>query len=71
MSALVGALLGGGVVAATGLIWDQTHAGASRVAGGDQDGLLPRGRSLPGGEDGRLPQWCQRTENGIICRPNG
>ncbi|WP_182882740.1 hypothetical protein [Microbispora sp. H10949] len=70
-SALVGALLGGGVVAATGLIWDEAHAGASREAGGDQDGLFPRGGNLPGGEDGRLPQWCRRTETGIVCRPNG
>lgn len=75
-SAVVGALVGGGIVAATGLVWDRVgdHQRVSRDAGVGQDGngLFPRGfgqdddlRSDPG------PRWCRRTETGIQCQAPG
>ncbi|WP_432931132.1 hypothetical protein ACQPZZ_10450 [Microbispora sp. CA-135349] len=72
-SALIGALLGGGVVAVTGMVWDRAHAGMSWDAGSDRQRLFPRGynQDAPQSQDDFLPPWCRRTEAGVRCQAPG
>ncbi|GIH48119.1 hypothetical protein SAMN05421833_108140 [Microbispora rosea] len=71
-SAIVGALLGGGIVAVTGMVWDRADAGTSWVGGNDPQRFFPRGfgQDAPQGQDG-LPPWCRQTDAGVRCQAPG
>ncbi|MBE3013344.1 hypothetical protein IL992_29810 [Microbispora sp. NEAU-D428] len=71
-SAIVGALLGGGIVAVTGMVWDRAAAGTSWDGGGDRQRFFPRGygQDAPQSQD-NLPPWCRQTEAGVRCQAPG
>jgi len=71
-AAIVGALLGGGVVAVTGMVWDRSHAGTTWIGGDDRQRSFPRGfgQDVPQGENG-LPPWCRQTDDGVRCQVPG
>ncbi|MEU8177012.1 hypothetical protein AB0C14_29415 [Microbispora hainanensis] len=68
-SAIVGALLGGGVVALTGMVWDRSHAGTTWIGGDDRQRFFPPGfgQDVPQGQNG-LPPWCRQTDAGVRCQ---
>ncbi|WP_204047869.1 hypothetical protein [Microbispora siamensis] len=71
-SAIVGALLGGGIVAVTSMVWDRVDAGTSWDAGGDRQRFFPRGygQDVPQSQD-NLPPWCRQTDAGVRCQAPG
>ncbi|MEU6429085.1 hypothetical protein ABZ860_24580 [Microbispora sp. NPDC046973] len=71
-SAIVGALLGGGIVAVTSMVWDRAGAGTSWDGGGDRQRFFPRGygQDAPQAQDG-LPPWCRQTDAGVRCQAPG
>ncbi|MGW5264284.1 hypothetical protein ACWEQG_25205 [Microbispora sp. NPDC004025] len=72
-SALVGALLGGGIVAVTAMVWGRADAGTSWDTGGDRQRFFPRGygQNAPQSQDDLLPPWCRSTEAGVRCQAPG
>ncbi|WP_211590172.1 hypothetical protein [Microbispora sp. H11081] len=72
-SALVGALLGGGIVAVTAMAWDRADARASWDVGGDRQRFFPRGydQGVPQSQSNPLPPWCRSTEAGVRCQAPG
>lgn len=67
--ALAGALLGGSVVAVTGLVWNRVDSRLSWDSGRDRPRLFPRGygQDVPQSPEDFLPPWCRRTDSGVRC----
>ncbi|MEZ0074010.1 hypothetical protein [Planotetraspora sp. GP83] len=74
---LIGAILGGGVVAVGGALWNRVHGHYYRVSYENQDPRAGRGpwerpfgrrfgEDIPPGV-GQLPRFCQRTDTGFRC----